>query len=191
MRNVTVNGATIEDVQEILEVDSSVFPQEYWIDEKDLLRIFAVAGTESCRIAKYNGQIIGYYSMLPMNKEGFSLMMSGKINEKEMYKYIIPYNENDSNYIYMASIVAKRPTLCGRPFLHDFYNRVKEIHNIYGIESIGGLAVSKEGERLAKGLGMRIMDEPISYGYFKNAVPYIADLRRIISWRNKSGSVKV
>ena len=148
---------TNEMLKEVLNLDKKFFKEEYLWDTDYQIKIFNKI-KNSFIIIKYKNKLIGYLNYLVITEEKYNEMLNSNVivDEFELNE-ILPFNENNSNYLTINSVVIDKKFQNGiavRLLTSELQNILSEMNlNNYKIVGINGFAVSNDGMHFLENLG--------------------------------------
>ena len=148
---------TNEMLKEVLNLDKKFFKEEYLWDTDYQIKIFN-KNKNSFIIIKYKNKLIGYLNYLVITEEKYNEMLNSNVivDEFELNE-ILPFNENNSNYLTINSVVIDKEFQNGiavRLLTSELQNILSEMNlNNYKIVGINGFAVSNDGMHFLENLG--------------------------------------
>ncbi len=143
-------------IDEIIYLDNQFFEQEYmWTDEYQ--RKVYERNKDSFIAVTYDDELIGYLNYLNITDDKYNrIKKSNRIIDEYELEDIIPFTKNNNITInsvvidknYQNSDVIKYIT-------NGFLKKLKELENRgYHIKSLDGTAISKDGQKFFKNLGL-------------------------------------
>lgn len=138
-------------------LNDKVYPKE-WHVSPDILKKILQKNPEIYRILKTAEGVKGMYSLFPLNKEAYTAILEGQLDEYEIGEHLQTYNQPKDVYLYFITLIVDihddRRKEYSSLVIKDIPNELmrlqaKGIH----IKEIGGFAVSIEGENILPKIG--------------------------------------
>lgn len=157
---------SLEDFEQIVDIDRTLFPQETWMTAQELQRrlLYNPQVTHILKDTDTN-TVVGYISMSPLKPNILEKLIRLEIDETSIQSEdFMPYIPNDPLDCYVVSIAARpgpniaQKIYAGRliytmkDFLLEALERGIIIRRIYTV------ATTKDGDRLARGLAFQPLE---------------------------------
>ncbi|WP_134703334.1 hypothetical protein [Ammoniphilus sp. YIM 78166] len=162
-----VRTATVEDVDQMMQLDYRYYPQKWHIDLEAVKQTFR-KGTQLARVVGTAEGIKGYYAALPLNKDAYEKVLCGELKEGELSEYVLHYRHHKEVYIYSVSIIVdiedEQKKLYSKALVQDmprFFNSLMEAG--VSIKELGAIVVSKEGKQLLERIGYQHHGQILTY----------------------------
>jgi hypothetical protein len=156
------------DAKEIFELNCKLYSAEWRVPEEYVYKILE-KNRYMYRILRTPEGIKGLYSFFPFSKEVYEGILSGEVEESDLFLHLLDYDKPKEVYLYLISILVDvtsplRKTYT-RELLRDFESTFSFL-SARGIvvNEVGAIAVSESGVRITNSLGFKY-DKTISeYG---------------------------
>lgn len=151
------NGA-IRDVPNLLALDYAIFPEDWHLPVSFVEKIIR-KNPNIYRVLHVMDKIKGYYCLYPMLREPYDLLLKGELKETDLERFIVDYTKPREVCLYLLTIIVdindpsrKQYSKC---LIHDIPQTLKSTSDKgMKIEEMGAIAISTDGERILKRLGM-------------------------------------
>ncbi|MFB7139113.1 hypothetical protein ACFCYN_05650 [Gottfriedia sp. NPDC056225] len=149
---ITVRFATPADFDRLLELDSLVYKVE-WQVTKSFAEEAWSKNPYIYRVLEYTHEIQGFIAFFPVEKEIFEQLFEGKIDELSLCHYILPYEKNNSVYLYLANIIVDTKHELSKEFAKVMIKEIsKEIQRIRNsgclVNEVGAIGITEAGNRV-------------------------------------------
>lgn len=185
-KNLKLMVPSIEDFEQIVDIDRLLFPEETWITAKELQQrlLYNPKTTHILKNMKAN-IVLGYISMSPLKQNILEKLIKLEIDETSIRpEDFMPYVPNDPLDCYIVSMAARpgpniapkiyagRLIYAMKDFILEALERGIIIRHIYTI------AITEDGDRLAQGLDFQplVLDHQWNSHYEDFRHVYILDL---------------
>lgn len=155
--NEEVITAGIEDAVGMASLNDAIYPKEWHVPPRYLKEIM-MRNPEVYRIIKTPAGVKGIYGLFPLSQAHYTAVLAGKLEEDEVGKYILDYDEPKAVYLYFITLIvdirdAERKQYASK-LIKDIPLELKRLKQ-KGVEvmEIGGFAVSPEGEKIMPKMG--------------------------------------
>jgi hypothetical protein len=155
--NEEVITAGAEDAEGMAALNDAIYPKEWHVPPAYLKEIM-MRNPEVYRIIKTSAGVKGIYGLFPLSKAHYSAVLAGKLEEDEVGKYILDYDEPKAVYLYFITLIvdirdAERKQYASR-LIKDIPLELRRLKE-KGIDilEVGCFAVSSEGEKVAPKIG--------------------------------------
>jgi len=162
-----VRTATVEDVEQMMQLDYRYYPEQWHVDLEAVKKTFR-KGTQLARIVGTEKGIKGYYAALPLHEDAYEKVLRGELKEGELSEYVLHYQNAKEVYLYNVSIIVDMEDpdrkLYSRTLVQDmpcFFNSLAEAGVV--VRELGAIVVSNEGKKLAERIGYRHEGQILPY----------------------------
>lgn len=178
-----VRTATVEDVDQMMQLDYRYYPKQWHIDLEAVKQTFR-KGTQLARVVGTAEGIKGYYAALPLTRDAYEKVLRGELKEGELSEYVLHYQTNKEVYLYSVSIIVdindKHRKLYSKALVQDmprFFNSLMEAG--VTVKELGAIVVSKEGKQLVERIGYHHDGQILTYEGMEYPI-YRAHVRGIL-----------
>ena len=148
----TVECAGVQDIPAMLSLEKRYF-DSCWHSEPAFVRKLIEKEPMMFRVCKMNGNIRGYYWVIPLEYSIWKKVLTGEINESEAMRHIKSFDEPNL-YLYICSVIVdledKQHKKYTKALVRDFGRHFVPLQdaNIPDISAIGAFTISEGGRRL-------------------------------------------
>jgi hypothetical protein len=158
-----VTYARQEDIQGMLELNYKIYPKE-WHVSPDYVQTIMKRNDKVYRVIHSYQEIKGIYSLFPLSKEIYDAVLTGKLDEKHLEKYILDYDTPKEVYIYLISIIVDIYDVnrknYAKSIIKDIPHQLNTIEKMgIKIKEIGAIAISNYGEKILPKIGFQVQNE--------------------------------
>ncbi|MEL7298001.1 MAG: hypothetical protein AAGJ86_10085 [Pseudomonadota bacterium] len=156
--------ASRSDIRQIVELDKNFF------DSSDLLPVETFAAwseknNRTFRCLMYRGDVIGYFSILPLKPDTLSRFMAGEIKEDDYTPEDIRAKDNASNpsksvHFFSIALLKKHRALTIL-MLYEIGRELNAYRRSEGVTNVVVTAATRRGERLISDLGFTKIAEGV------------------------------
>jgi predicted house-cleaning noncanonical NTP pyrophosphatase (MazG superfamily) len=156
-RKEEVTTARIEDIESMLSLNDKIYPKEWHVSPAYIKEIM-LRNPEVYKIVKTSAGVKGIYGLFPLNKEDYTAVLEGKLEEDEVGEFILDYTHPTTVYLYFVTLIvdihdARRKEYAGK-LIKDIPLELKRLKEKgMDIKEIGAFAVSAEGEKVLPKIG--------------------------------------
>ena len=147
-----VECARSQDIPAMLSLEKRYF-DSCWHSDPAFIRKLIIKDSMMFRVCKVNGEVKGYYWVIPLDYSVWKQVLTGEISEMEAMKQIKSFDETDI-YLYICSVIVdladKQHKQYTKALVRDFgrnFVLVKDVA-IPDICAIGAFTISEGGRRL-------------------------------------------
>lgn len=157
--------AQIEDTEGILSLNNQIYPKEWHVSPAYIKEIM-LRNPEVYKILKTPAGVKGIYGLFPLNKEDYTAILEGKLEEDEVGEFILDYTRPTTVYLYFVTLIvdihdARRKEYASN-LIKDIPLELKRLKEKgMDIKEIGAFAVSTEGENVLPKIGFVHADEKV------------------------------
>ncbi len=155
--NEEVVTAGVEDAEGIAALNDAIYPKEWHVPPAYLTEII-MGNPEVYRIIKTPAGVKGIYGLFPLSKAHYTAVLAGKLEEDEVGKYILNYDEPKAVYLYFITLIVDIRDVERKKYasklIKDIPVELKRLQE-KGIDilEVGCFAVSPEGKKVVPKLG--------------------------------------
>ena len=99
-----VTTAGIEDIESMLSLNDKIYPKE-WHVSPEYIKEIMLRNPEVYKILKTSDGVKGIYGLFPLNKEDYTAVLEGKLEEDEVGNYILEYDSPKTVYLYFVTLI--------------------------------------------------------------------------------------
>ena len=160
-----VTTARIEDIESMLSLNDKIYPKE-WHVPPEYMKEIMLRNPEVYKILKTTDGVKGIYGLFPLNKEDYSAVLEGKLEEDEVGEFILNYTNPTTVYLYLITLIvdvhdARRKEYASQ-LIKDIPLELKRLKDKgMDIKEIGAFAVSSEGEKILPKIGFAYLGEKV------------------------------
>src|SRR4051794_32710230 len=96
--------AGVEDVESMLKLNDKIYPKE-WHVSPAYIRTIINRNPEVYKIIKTSTGVKGIYGIFPLNKDDYTAVLEGKLEEDEVGNYILDYDRPKAVYLYLVTLI--------------------------------------------------------------------------------------
>ena len=158
--------ARIEDIESMLSLNDKIYPKE-WHVPPEYIKEIMLRNPEVYKVLKTSDGVKGIYGLFPLNKEDYTAVLEGKLEEDEVGKFILNYNNPTTLYLYFITLIvdvhdARRKEYASQ-LIKDLPLELKRLKDKgMDIKEIGAFAVSSEGEKILPKMGFAYLGEKVA-----------------------------
>ena len=161
-----VTTAKIEDIEGMISLNDKIYPKEWHVPPAYLKEIM-LRNSEVYKILKTPDGVKGIYGLFPLDKEDYTAVLEGKLEEDEVGKYILNYTNPTTVYLYFITIIVDvhdpRRKEYARKLIKDIPLELIRLKDKgMDIKEIGAFAVSPEGERILPKIGFTNLGQKVA-----------------------------
>ena len=161
-----VTTASIEDIESMLSLNDKIYPKE-WHVSPAYIRLIMDRNSEVYKIIKTSADVKGIYGLFPLNKDDYTAILEGRLEEDEVGNYILDYDSPKTVYLYLVTLIVDihdvRRKEYASKLIKDIPLELKRLKEKgMDIKEIGEFAVSPEGERISPKIGFTHNGEKIN-----------------------------
>jgi hypothetical protein len=160
-----VTTARIEDIESMISLNDKIYPKE-WHVPPEYMKEIMLRNPEVHKILEPSAGVKGIYGLFPLNKEDYSAVLEGKLEEDEVGKFILTYTNPTTVYLYLITLIvdvhdARRKEYASQ-LIKDIPLELKRLKDKgMDIKEIGAFAVSSEGEKILPKIGFAYLGEKV------------------------------
>ena len=160
-----VTTARIEDIESMISLNDKIYPKE-WHVPPEYIKEIMLRNPEVYKILKTTDGVKGIYGLFPLNKEDYSAVLEGKLEEDEVGGFILNYTNPATVYLYLITLIvdvhdARRKEYASQ-LIKDIPLELKRLKDKgMDIKEIGAFAVSSEGEKILPKIGFAYLGEKV------------------------------
>ena len=160
-----VTTAGIEDIESMLSLNDKIYPKE-WHVSPEYIKEIMLRNPEVYKILKTSDGVKGIYGLFPLNKEDYTAVLEGKLEEDVVGEFILNYRNPTSVYLYFVTLIVDihdaRRKEYARKLIEDIPLELKRLKDKgMDIKEIGAFAVSPEGEKTLPKIGFAYLGEKV------------------------------
>ena len=160
-----VTTARIEDIESMISLNDKIYPKE-WHVPSEYMKEIMLRNPEVYKIFKTPAGVKGIYGLFPLNKEDYTAVLEGKLEEDEVGKFILNYNNPTAVYLYFITLIVDvhdtRRKEYASQLIKDLPLELKRLKDKgMDIKEIGAFAVSSEGEKILPKMGFAYVGEKV------------------------------
>ncbi len=147
-----VECAQNQDIPAMLSLEKRYF-DPCWHSEPTFIHIIIEKDPMMFRVCKANGEVRGYYWVVPLDHSTWKKVLTGEIDEGEAIAHMRSFDETDL-YLYICSVIVdladKQHKQYTKALVRDFskhFVRMRGV-NTPDISAIGAFSISEGGRRL-------------------------------------------
>lgn len=149
--------AGIEDIAGMVVLNDKIYPKE-WHVSPAYIRLIMERNPEVYKIMKTSAGVKGIYGLFPLNKDDYTAVLEGRLEEDEVGNYILDYDSPKTVYLYFVTLIVDIHDVRRREFASKLIKNIpSEMKRLkekgIDIKEIGEFAVSPEGERISPKIG--------------------------------------
>lgn len=149
--------AGIEDIAGMVVLNDKIYPKE-WHVSPAYIRLIMERNPEVYKIMKTSAGVKGIYGLFPLNKDDYTAVLEGRLEEDEVGNYILDYDSPKTVYLYFVTLIVDIHDVRRREFASKLIKNIpSEMKRLkekgIDIREIGEFAVSPEGERISPKIG--------------------------------------
>ena len=161
-----VTTARIEDIESMLSLNDKIYPKE-WHVPPEYIKEIMLRNPEVYKVLKASDGVKGIYGLFPLNKEDYTAVLEGKLEENEVGEFILNYNHPTTLYLYFITLIVDihdaRRKEYARKLIKDIPLELKRLKDKgMDIKEIGAFAVSPEGEKILPKIGFDYLEEKVA-----------------------------
>lgn len=149
-------------INDIIEIEKSVYPMEYVGSEESIMGRY-IRNKDTFMLLVENNKVVGYLCLLPITDELHNkIIVSEDVidDDIEPKDVLFKYKSNCSLYLISVAISTKYQNGVGVKMLHDTFVRyVNELNSLIGIKDVLATAISEDGYRFLKRLNFKLVKE--------------------------------
>lgn len=173
---------TPKDLPELKSLDLKGYELE-WIPENGYGKRMLEKNPFIYRVLKEDGEVKGYYLLVPLEVENLANVLTGEIKESGMVDYVVPYEKGYHYGLYIESLVVDIDSAEKSRYTKELLKDLKDClirlrEDGIAVDGFGGIAVSEAGNRICERFGMDHIGEVVQEGTRYNA--YRTDLETVI-----------
>ena len=152
-----VTTARIEDIESMISLNEKIYPKE-WHVPPEYMKEIMLRNPEVYKVFKTSAGVKGIYGLFPLNKEDYTAVLEGKLEEDEVGQFILNYMNRTTVYLYLITLIvdvhdARRKEYASQ-LIKDIPLELKRLKDKgMDIKEIGAFAVSSEGEKILPKIG--------------------------------------
>jgi len=160
-----VTTARVEDIESMLSLNDKIYPKE-WHVSPEYIKEIMLRNHEVYKILKTPAGVKGIYGLFPLNKEDYTAVLEGKLEEDEVGEFILDYTNPTTVYLYLVTLIvdihdARRKEYASK-LIKDISLELKRLKEKgMDIKEIGAFAVSTEGEKVLPKIGFAHLGEKV------------------------------
>jgi hypothetical protein len=160
-----VTTARIEDIESMLSLNDKIYPKE-WHVPPEYIKEIMLRNPEVYKVLKTSDGVKGIYGLFPLNKEDYTAVLEGKLEEDVVGGFILNYRNPTSVYLYFVTLIVDihdaRRKEYARKLIEDIPLELKCLKDKgMDIKEIGAFAVSPEGEKILPKIGFAYLGEKV------------------------------
>ena len=166
--------AGIEDIESMVLLNDKIYPKE-WHVSPAYIRLIMDRNPEVYKIIKTSAGVKGIYGLFPLNKDDYTAVLEGRLEEDEVGNYILDYDSPKTVYLYLVTLIVDihdvRRKEYASKLIKDIPLELKRLKEKgMDIKEIGEFAVSPEGERISPKIGFTYNGEKVILNDFEYPV---------------------
>jgi len=158
-----IENGTIHEVSKILALDYKTFPKQWHLSEYFVQQVL-IKNTEIYRVLHDLDKVKGYYCLYPLPKKPYEMLLAGNLKETELLDNIFDYSNPKDVYLYFFTLIVDVHDPLRKQYAKSLIQDIgKTLYSLadkgINIIEIGAIAISKDGERILRRMGMRFIED--------------------------------